>query len=135
MPVASLHKTPSPAAEDFIMNLQNRIAMALDHISRMQGNRADTNADSVQPANYKVGDKILEIRGPNTVSIEVPPLLSRIEPTSIQNVLNLKPYHELPPDIGPTNVQAPPDLIDGEDEFEVEDIIAHHAKGKTTEYL
>eukprot|EP00961_Rhodomonas_salina_P013627 182640-Rhodomonas_salina.1 len=32
MPVASLHKTPSPAAEDFIMNLQNRIAMARDHI-------------------------------------------------------------------------------------------------------
>eukprot|EP00961_Rhodomonas_salina_P284746 3848275-Rhodomonas_salina.1 len=78
------------------MNLQNRIAMAQDHISRMQGNRADTNADSVQPANYNVGDKvllstehynlqlpsqklapswlgplqILEIRGPNTVRIE-----------------------------------------------------------------
>eukprot|EP00961_Rhodomonas_salina_P017377 233741-Rhodomonas_salina.1 len=108
MPVARLHKTPSPAAEDFTMNLQNRIAMARDHISLMQGNRADTNADSVQPANYKVGDKvllctehynlrlpseklaplwlgsfklqILEIRGPNTVGIEVPPRLSRIEP-------------------------------------------------------
>eukprot|EP00961_Rhodomonas_salina_P237327 3207991-Rhodomonas_salina.1 len=78
------------------MNLQNRIAMARDHIHRMQGNRADTNADSVQPTNYKVGDKvilstehynlqlpskklaphwlrplqILEIRGPNTVRIE-----------------------------------------------------------------
>eukprot|EP00961_Rhodomonas_salina_P265524 3589382-Rhodomonas_salina.1 len=126
------------------MNLQNRIAMARDHISKMQGNRADTNTDSMQPANYKVGDKvlfstehynlqlpseklapcwlrplqILEIQGPNTVRIEVPPLLTRIEP--IQNVLNLKPYHELPPDIGPTNVQAPPDLIDGEDEFDSE---------------
>eukprot|EP00961_Rhodomonas_salina_P280632 3790810-Rhodomonas_salina.1 len=91
------------------MNLQNRIAMARDHIRRMQGDRADTNADSVQPANYKVGDKvlhstehynlqlpseklaprwlgplqILEIHGPNTVCIEVPPRLSRIEP--IQN--------------------------------------------------
>eukprot|EP00961_Rhodomonas_salina_P259410 3505104-Rhodomonas_salina.1 len=109
----------------------------------MQGNRADTNTDRVQPANYKVGDKvllstqhynlqlpskklaplwlgplqILEIRGPNT------------------NVLNLKPYHERPPDIGPTNVQAQPDWIDGEDEFEVEGIIAHCAKGRTTEYL
>eukprot|EP00961_Rhodomonas_salina_P152107 2047545-Rhodomonas_salina.1 len=66
--------------------------MARDHIRRMQGNRANVNADSVQPANYKVGDKvllstehynlqlpseklaprwlgpleILEIRGPNT---------------------------------------------------------------------
>eukprot|EP00961_Rhodomonas_salina_P211861 2860785-Rhodomonas_salina.1 len=47
MPVASLHKTLSPAAEDFIMNLQNRIAMECDHIHRMQGNRADTNADSI----------------------------------------------------------------------------------------
>eukprot|EP00961_Rhodomonas_salina_P164145 2210947-Rhodomonas_salina.1 len=59
MPVASLHKTPSPAAEYFILNLQNQIAMARDHIRRIQGNRADTNADSVQPANYKVGDKVL----------------------------------------------------------------------------
>eukprot|EP00961_Rhodomonas_salina_P085314 1145816-Rhodomonas_salina.1 len=75
----------------------------------MQGDRADTNTDSVQPANYKVGDEvllstehynlqlpsetlaplwlgplqILEIRGPNTVQIEVPPQLSQIEP--IQN--------------------------------------------------
>eukprot|EP00961_Rhodomonas_salina_P219167 2962947-Rhodomonas_salina.1 len=88
------------------MNLQNRIVMARDHIRRMQGVRAVKNADN-----------ILEIRGPNTVCIEVPPWLSRIEP--IQNVLNLKPYHELPPDIGPTSVQAPPDLIDGEDEFEI----------------
>eukprot|EP00961_Rhodomonas_salina_P055726 748366-Rhodomonas_salina.1 len=59
MPVASLHKTPSPAAEDFIMNHQNRIAMARDHIRRMRGNRANVNADSVQPANFKVGDKVL----------------------------------------------------------------------------
>ena len=159
MPVASLHKTPSPAAEDFILNLQNRIAMARDHIRRKQGDRADTNADSTQPANYKVGDKvllstehynlqlpseklaprwlgpleILEIRGPNTVRIEVPPKLSRIEP--LQNVLNLKPYHERPPEIGPTNAQAQPDLVDGEEEYEVEDILAHRAKGRTTEYL
>eukprot|EP00961_Rhodomonas_salina_P030459 409997-Rhodomonas_salina.1 len=43
------------------MNLQNRIAtsMARDYISKMQGNRANTNSDSVQPANYKVGDKVL----------------------------------------------------------------------------
>eukprot|EP00961_Rhodomonas_salina_P250342 3384287-Rhodomonas_salina.1 len=33
--------------------------MARDHICRKQGNRADKNADSVQPANYKVGDKVL----------------------------------------------------------------------------
>eukprot|EP00961_Rhodomonas_salina_P110198 1483303-Rhodomonas_salina.1 len=88
------------------MNLQNRIAMALDHIRKKQGERADKNADRMQPAKYKVGDKvllstvhynlqlpseklaprwlaplkILEIRGPNTVHIEVPPKLSRIEP-------------------------------------------------------
>eukprot|EP00961_Rhodomonas_salina_P245838 3321803-Rhodomonas_salina.1 len=66
--------------------------MARDHIRRKQGDRADINADSTQPANYKVGDQvlrstehynlqlpseklaprwlgpleILEIRGPNT---------------------------------------------------------------------
>eukprot|EP00961_Rhodomonas_salina_P201634 2719900-Rhodomonas_salina.1 len=33
--------------------------MARDHIRRKQGDRADTNADSTQPANYKVWDKVL----------------------------------------------------------------------------
>eukprot|EP00961_Rhodomonas_salina_P085399 1147102-Rhodomonas_salina.1 len=41
------------------MNLQNRIAMARDHIHQKQGERADRNADSMQPAKYKVGDKVL----------------------------------------------------------------------------
>eukprot|EP00961_Rhodomonas_salina_P053794 721890-Rhodomonas_salina.1 len=42
------------------MNLQNRIAMARDHsIRRKQGDRADKNADSMQSANYIVGDKVL----------------------------------------------------------------------------
>eukprot|EP00961_Rhodomonas_salina_P024707 332753-Rhodomonas_salina.2 len=83
------------------MNLQNRIAMARDHIHRKQGDRADKNADNMQPANYKVGDKVLPstehynlqlpseklaprwlrplqilvVQGPNTVRIEVPPQL------------------------------------------------------------
>eukprot|EP00961_Rhodomonas_salina_P219257 2963961-Rhodomonas_salina.1 len=41
------------------MNLQNRIAMARDHIRKKQGDRADKNAESMQPANHKVGDKVL----------------------------------------------------------------------------
>eukprot|EP00961_Rhodomonas_salina_P278135 3757942-Rhodomonas_salina.1 len=65
--------------------------------------------------------------------IEVPPKLLRIEP--LQNVLNLKPYHERPPEIGPTNAQAQQDLVDGKEEYEVEDILEHRAKGRTTEYL
>ena len=77
--------------------------------------------------------KVLEIRGPNTVKIKVPPRLARIEP--IQNVVHLKPYHSRPQHIGPAAIQATPDVIDDHEEYEVEDILAHRDKGRTTEYL
>eukprot|EP00961_Rhodomonas_salina_P190824 2574555-Rhodomonas_salina.1 len=35
------------------------LAMARDHIRQKQGERADRNADNMQPANYIVGDKVL----------------------------------------------------------------------------
>lgn len=76
---------------------------------------------------------VLEIRGPNTVRIEVPPRLARIEP--LQNVEHLKPYVSRPPEVGPTHVPAGPDLVDDADEYEVEEIIAHSGTGNRTEYL
>eukprot|EP00961_Rhodomonas_salina_P090950 1223993-Rhodomonas_salina.2 len=159
MPVVIAHKTPSPAVEDFVLNLQNRIAAARDHIKLQQAKRADTRALKARNTTFHVGDlvllstehynlqlqshklqprwlgplKIVEIRGPNTVMIEVPPRLKRIEP--IQNVQHLKPYVSRPAAIRPTSVPQPPDLVDDGKEFEVEEIIAHRGSGNKTQFL
>lgn len=76
---------------------------------------------------------ILQIQGPNTVLIEVPPRLSCIQP--IQNVQWLRKYIALPSDQGPTPHFLPPRLIGGKEEFEVNDIIAHQLVNKKTQYL
>eukprot|EP00961_Rhodomonas_salina_P037488 503739-Rhodomonas_salina.2 len=159
MPVALLHPTKSPAVNDFVEHLHNRIAAARDHLRRTQGVAADRRKDKLVPAQFKVGDLVLlntehynlqlqslkltprficplrieQVRGPNTVVIEVPPRLGRIEP--IQNVQHLKPYVTRDPEIGPVRVQQPPDLVDDQEEFEVEDILAHHKEGTKIEYL
>ncbi len=76
---------------------------------------------------------MLEVRGPNTVRVEIPPRFARLTP--LQNVENLKPYHSCPQEVRPSR-QAPP-LINDEEEFEVEDIIAHRLVGpkQLPEYL
>eukprot|EP00961_Rhodomonas_salina_P043890 589413-Rhodomonas_salina.1 len=43
-----------------------------------------------------------EVRGPNTVCIQVPPSLALMEP--LQNIAHLKPYVSRPTNIGPTHV-------------------------------
>ncbi len=62
--------------------------------------------------------KIKQIWGPNTILIEVPPRLRHIEP--IQNVEHVKPYISRPPEIGPSTIPPIPDLVDGDEEFEVD---------------
>eukprot|EP00961_Rhodomonas_salina_P107391 1446029-Rhodomonas_salina.1 len=60
--------------------------------------------------------RVEEVRGPNTVRVQVPPCLARIWP--LQNVAHLKLYVLRPPDIGPTHVPDGPVLVDGEEEYE-----------------
>lgn len=158
-PVALTLTTPSPVVEDFVETLQNRLTEARDHILRSQAQTADQRAKKLQPAELAPGDlvllstehynlmlpskkltpryigplKVLQVRGPNTVLIEVPPRLKGIEP--IQNVAHLKKYHLRPPEVGPQIAPLPPDIIDDKEEFEIEDIIAHRGAGKKTQYL
>eukprot|EP00961_Rhodomonas_salina_P285058 3852153-Rhodomonas_salina.2 len=162
MPVALLAPTKSPPVNNFVENLHNRIAAARDHLRVSQGRAADKRKDDTTPCTFQVGNqvllstepynlqlpslklspkwlgplRILQIRGPNTVLIEVPPRLKRIEP--IQNVQHLKPYVTRPTAIGPTQIQLPPDLVEDSMEYEVQDILAHSLVGKKnprTEYL
>jgi hypothetical protein len=159
IPAALLHCSQSPAVDDFVQTLTNRIAAARDHIIHSQGNSADQRARHHQPATFQAGDlvllntehynlalpsaklspkwigplKVLEVRGPNTVRIEVPPRLRQIVP--IQNVEHLKPYIQRDPETGPVILHEPPQLVDSHEEFEVEAILAHRNKGNRTQYL
>lgn len=159
MPVALAQPTRSPAVDDFILHLHNRIAAARDHIKQSQAKAADERKRKMRTVDFQVGDlvllntehynlqlpsqklsprwigplKIKQIRGPNTILIEVPPRLRHIEP--IQNVEHVKPYISRPPEIGPSNIPPIPDLIDGDEEFEVEEILSHRVNHKRTEYL
>lgn len=159
MPVAQLTDTASPAVNDYVQHMHNVIAEARDHIMRHQGDAADRRVDDFVPSDLEVGDKVLlntanynlqlpsrklapkwigplkvlQRRGPNTVLIEVPPRLSRIEP--LQNVQWLKKYVERKPDVGPEPVLQAPVQVDGTDEYEVEDILAHRGAGRNIQYL
>ena len=77
--------------------------------------------------------KILEQKGPNTVTLELPKRLERVEAT--QNVSWLKPYKPRPADLGPSVVHKPPEVINDEEEHEVEVILADRYKGSKTQYL
>jgi hypothetical protein len=159
MPVAVTQPTPSPQVDDFIQHLQNRIMAARDHLRLVQGDSADQRRHHTRHVVFSVGDlvllstthynlqlpsqklsprylgplKVLQIRGPNTVLIEVPPRLRRIQ--AIQNVHHLRPYISRPREIGPTNLPQIPDLVDGCEEYEVEEILAHRKAGARIEYL
>ena len=159
LPIDVAQKSKSPAVDEFLLNLRNSIAEARDHIRRRQEKVADKRATKMTPVDFKPGDlvllktdhynlklpskklaprylgplKVIDIRGPNTVVIEVPPRLSRIQP--IQNVEFLKRYYPRSEDIGPTHQPDPPEIINDHEEFEVEEILAHRHKGKRVEYL
>eukprot|EP00961_Rhodomonas_salina_P284920 3850505-Rhodomonas_salina.1 len=141
------------------MQLQNRIAAARDHIRATQAANEDRRTKRLQPVTFQVGDKVLlntehynlmlpshklapkwicplrveEVRGPNTVRIEIPPRLARIKP--LQNVAHLKPYVTRPVHIGPTHIPDGPELVNGHEEFVVEDIITHRGSGSRVQYL
>ena len=159
LPIMVGNPTPSPAVNDFVQNLQNRIIAARDHIRLTQGEAADRRQKTLNPTTFNVGDlvllntehynlqlpslklsprwigplKVLQLRGPNTVLIEVPPRLKRIEP--IQNVVHLKAYVPRPPHVGPTPPVQMPDIIDDQEEYEVEEILSHRGTGAKTQYL
>jgi hypothetical protein len=159
LPIRVSRPTRSPAVNDFILHLQNRIMAARDHLKLMQGEAADRRQKHLKPTTFQVGDlvllnttnynlqlpsqklsprwigplKVLQLRGPNTVLIEVPPRLRRIEP--IQNIVHLKAYTPRPPAIGPTQPLPLPDLVNDQEEYEVEDLLSHRKEGTKTEYL
>jgi hypothetical protein len=159
VPTAIVHPTNSPAAEDFVQQMTVLIGEAGDHIRLHQAQAADRRESDFQKHDFQVGDKVLlnttnynlqlpsrklapkwigpleikQIRGPNTVLIDVPPRLHRLEP--LQNVQYLKRYISRHPDVGPPVVHQDSVEIEGTEEFEVEDILAHRGTGNKIQYL
>ena len=74
---------------------------------------------------------ILEVRSPLNYKLKLPP---HWKIHDVFHVTLLKPYIETEA-YGPNYIKPPPELIDGEPEYEVERIIRHRHKGKHTEYL
>ena len=75
--------------------------------------------------------KITQVLGPVTYRLELPHQW-RIHP--IFHASLLSPYRETETH-GPNFPQPPPDLIEGEEEFEVEAIIAHRKRGRGYHFL
>ena len=59
LPIEVKHKTRSPAVEDFVTNLQNKIAAARDHIRMRQASSADARAKKFDHYEFKAGDQVL----------------------------------------------------------------------------
>ena len=76
---------------------------------------------------YKVKEQI----SPVTYRLDLPALL-RIHP--VFHVDLLTPYYETT-EHSANYAQPPPELIDGEEEYEVEEIIDEHTRGRKKQYL
>ena len=75
--------------------------------------------------------EIAEVMGPVTYKLKLPNQW-RIHPVFHASLLS--PYHETDTH-GPNFPQPPPDLIEGEEQYEVELIAAHRKRGRGNQYL
>src|ERR1700691_1495645 len=141
------------SAEDRLTRIKEKRAQAIDAINQTQKGKRTI------PSQYEVGGQVwleatnLKIRhqktklapkryGPFKIVKEISPVAYQIKlPSSwgIHDVFHaslLSPYHETTAH-GPNFSRPPPDVIGGEEEYAVEKIISHRAKGrsKRVEYL
>ncbi len=59
MPIALAQPSRSPAVDDFILNLHNRISAAQDHIKQSQAKAADQRKGKTRVVVFQAGDLIL----------------------------------------------------------------------------
>ena len=77
--------------------------------------------------------KILRFKGENAVELELGKRFQQL--SRVQNLEYIRPYYRRTPDIGTVHDPPGPILIDGQEEFEVEDILAHRYAGNRLQYL
>ena len=146
-----------PTADQFVAEFHETIDTVHDHI--LEAQMKQMKQIKYREHGFKAGDKvllstenlelmlpsrklgqiwvgplmILRMKGPNTVELQIPPRLGKIETT--QNVQYLKPYRKRPVSDGPTLIPPAPQVVDGQPEFIVEDILAAKKVGRTIHYL
>jgi hypothetical protein len=159
MPMGVLEETNVPAVDDIIARMSNNISDARDQLVRARAVQAYYHGQTLRPPTFQPNDmvllstahldlklpsrkltplfigpfRILELRGTNAVKLELSRRLNRISP--VQNVQYLRPYHNRDPSDGFVPAAPPPIVIDGEEEYEVEDIIAHRYVSRRKDYL
>jgi hypothetical protein len=135
------------ATEDRIRNMMEKWAQAIDVINQT------AKGKQLVLSQYRLGDQVwleathLKIRhqktklnlkryGPFKIIKEISPVAYQLRlPIAwrihdVFHTLLLSPYHETTTH-GPNFSQPPPDLIDGEEEFQVEHIISHRRQGRS----
>ena len=150
---SSIPSTNNNTAEDRIKTLLQNQTLATEAINKV------ARSDQMPPSQFQIGDqvwleatnlkfphqtvKLLPKRhGPFRITDKISPVAYRLTlpPTwNIHNVFHaslLRPYHETSAH-GPNYARPSPDLIDGEEEFEVERIERHHRHGhnRALQYL
>lgn len=156
-------ETSAPAVSDFVSAQSLALAQAKDAIIAAQ-DRQKLQADkSRRPAPFKVGDKVLlstehisvaahrhrpskklepQVVGPfkiiakhndNAFELELPPTMKQYP---VFNADLLRPFQESPSEFGHrTAPRPPPEIIDGEEEWEVEEILDYKLFGRTPKWL
>jgi hypothetical protein len=162
IPGVPTKKTNNPAAEGFHVSLKEAREMAATALQKTADNMkrfADRNRR--KSPDYKVGDLVwLDLRnvktgrptkkldarrtGPFKITAQVGPVAYRLQlPRSwkLHNTFHvslLSPAHidkELHPDEVDDALRPPPDIVDGEEEYEVERVLEHKGNKRKRSYL
>lgn len=152
-------KSNLPSVEEYILEIDNVLKDARDKVVKAQADYMELQKKLLQEPNLKEGDmvllkaenynlrlpsrklsprwlgpfRILKFVTPTTVKLELPLRFKDLDP--VQNLGWLKPYKQRGQDLGPAVIQQEPEIIDGEEEFEVETILADRYKGTRKQYL
>jgi len=150
-----------PAVQDFhsqLYELQDQVSRALKRASDRQSKAANQHRQS---ATFQVGDQVmLDIRnlavrrpsekldfkysGPFRIirvanskgtayELDLPPQMFKLWP--VFHVSLLEPYVASDPSVPRSDPPPPPDIIDGEEEYEVEQLLDRRGSGRSLEYL
>ena len=155
--------TPAPAVSDFVSAQASALAQAKDAIIAAQDRQKHQADKSRRPAPFKVGDKVLlstehisiaahrnrpskklepQAIGPfeiiakhndNAFELDLPPTMKHYP---VFNADLLRPYHESLPEFSHrTPPKPPPEIVNGQEEWEVEEILDYKIIGRTPKWL
>jgi RNase H-like domain found in reverse transcriptase/Reverse transcriptase (RNA-dependent DNA polymerase)/Integrase zinc binding domain/Chromo (CHRromatin Organisation MOdifier) domain/Retroviral aspartyl protease len=153
----------NPTVQEFLDEQSSTLILAKEAIEEAQERQA-RNADAHRRDHgYKVGDQVLlntenvtveadrnrptsklsaRFVGPYTIAEQHTPVSFRLElPPQMKihdifHVDRFRPYHPSPESLGQrTHARPPPDIVEGQEEFEAESILEHRTRRNRREFL